>query len=87
MDFAGAAEAITDVAERVLERVGVFDVHDYRRQRRMAWFVMAVVAAVLTPSTDPLSLLYLWLPVVLLYELGIVLCRAAPRPADEVIVS
>ena len=77
----------TPLAMRVLERVGLFDVNDYRRQRRMAWFVMAIVAAMITPSTDPLSLLYLWLPVVLLYELGIVLCRRAPRPEMEVIVS
>jgi sec-independent protein translocase protein TatC len=77
----------TPLAMRVLERVGLFDVRDYRRQRRMAWFVMAIVAAMITPSTDPLSLLYLWLPVVLLYELGILLCRGAPQSEPEVIVS
>jgi sec-independent protein translocase protein TatC len=64
----------TPLAMLVLERVGIFTVDGYRRQRRVAWFVLAIVAAVITPSTDPLSLLYLWLPVVLLYELGIALC-------------
>ena len=49
--------------------------------RRIAWFLMAVFAAVITPSTDAFSMLFLWIPMSLLYELGIVLCRMQPpRP-------
>ena len=36
-----------------------------------------ILTGVLTPTADVLSLLWLWLPLVGLYELGIVLCRWA----------
>ena len=55
---------------------------DVREKRRMAWFVMAVFAAVITPSTDAFSMMFLWVPMSLLYELGILLCMLSPRPPD-----
>jgi sec-independent protein translocase protein TatC len=67
-----------------LERVGILRVEDFRGKRRMVWFVMAVFAALITPSTDPYSMLFLWVPMCLLYELGIGLCLLSPsrRPLD-----
>lgn len=59
-------------------RIGMFDVQTFRRNRRLAWFGLAIVSAVLTPSTDAISLLYLWIPLGLLYELGIWLCALRP---------
>jgi sec-independent protein translocase protein TatC len=44
-----------------------------RKNRKMALFVTAIVAAVLTPTTDPWSMLAMWVPLYLLFELGIVL--------------
>ena len=38
-------------------------------------FLIAVVAAVISPTPDALTLLWLWVPMGLLYELGILLCR------------
>jgi sec-independent protein translocase protein TatC len=64
-----------------LQRVGVFSVDAFRGKRRISWFVMAVFAAVITPSVDPFSMLLLWVPMGLLYELGIGLCVFLPgRP-------
>jgi sec-independent protein translocase protein TatC len=57
------------------ERLRLLSVEVYRRKRRLAWFVMAIFAAVITPSTDSISMLLLWVPMSLLYELGILLCR------------
>lgn len=62
-----------------LERIGLFDVAAFRGKRRIVWFLMAVFAAIITPSTDAFSMLFLWLPMCLLYELGIWLCLLSPR--------
>jgi sec-independent protein translocase protein TatC len=67
----------------LLERLGVLTVDGLRHQRRLAWLLLAVFAALSTPSTDYLSMLYLWLPMGLLYELGIVLCWLLPRRPDD----
>jgi len=62
-------------------RVGVMTVDMFRKFRRVAWFVMAILAAVITPTTDPITMMFLWLPTSLLYELGILLCLYVPgRP-------
>jgi sec-independent protein translocase protein TatC len=68
-----------------LERIGAVTVETYRNKRRIAWFVMAVFAAIITPSTDAFSMLFLWLPMSLLYELGILMCKYAPqRPTYDI---
>jgi sec-independent protein translocase protein TatC len=64
-----------------VQRVGILNVESFRNKRRIAWFLLAVFAAVITPSTDPISMMLLWLPMSLLYELGIALCVYLPgRP-------
>lgn len=65
-----------------LERIGIMDIETFRGKRRIAWFAIAVFAAVVTPSTDAVSMLFLWIPMSLLFELGIVLMRLSPRPPD-----
>jgi sec-independent protein translocase protein TatC len=68
-----------------LERMNLFDIASYRRARKVAWFVLCVFAAVASPSADALSVLFLWAPMCLLYELGILLCYWSPRkPALEI---
>jgi sec-independent protein translocase protein TatC len=67
-----------------LERIGIMTVESFRRYRRMCWFAMAVFAMIFTPSPDAFSMLLMWGPMVLLFELGIILCRISPRkPAFE----
>jgi sec-independent protein translocase protein TatC len=74
----------TPLVMLMLERLGVLTVAAYREKRRMAWFALAVFAAVITPTVDLYSLFFLWVPLGLLYELGIWLCLLAPaRPAWE----
>ncbi len=60
------------------ERVGFLTIDTMRRNRKIAWFVMAIFAALITPSPDAFSMILLWLPMSLLYELGIILCRMQP---------
>lgn len=61
------------------ERIGVFNVQTFREKRRMAILGNFIFAAVITPSTDPVSLLLLAVPMCLLYELGIIMCLLQPR--------
>jgi sec-independent protein translocase protein TatC len=63
-----------------LSTIGVFTAADYRGKRRAAVLIIVVVAALLTPGPDVSSMLLLSIPMVLLYESGIVLVGKS-RPA------
>ncbi|MFM7108594.1 MAG: twin-arginine translocase subunit TatC [Planctomycetaceae bacterium] len=56
-----------------LERIGVVEAETYAKQWRAAVLVIVLVSAVLTPA-DPYSLLFLAVPLSLLYFGGILLC-------------
>ncbi len=64
-----------------MERIGVFEVEHYTKNRRMAIFVIVFLAALLSVAPDPVSIMILAVPMVLLYEFGIILCKLSPRPA------
>jgi sec-independent protein translocase protein TatC len=66
-----------------LNRLGIMNADTFRNKRRYAWFAMAMFAAICTPSTDAFSMLFLWVPMSLLFELGILLIRLTPPPALE----
>ena len=63
-----------------LERIGVVDAETYAKQWRAALLAISIVSAVLTPA-DPYSLLFLAVPLCLLYFGGIALCRHGPGAA------
>jgi sec-independent protein translocase protein TatC len=64
--------------------VGVFDISSFKEKRMLAFFLMAVFAAVITPSTDAFSMMFMWVPMCSLYEIGIWLCMFKRREeADE----
>lgn len=66
-----------------LERISVFEIKDYREKRRMAILVIAFLSMILTPA-DPMSMLLMMFPLILLYELGIILCGFNPhKPQAE----
>jgi sec-independent protein translocase protein TatC len=58
-----------------LELTGVVPSARWRKWRRPAYVVIAGVAAVITPSSDPFSFLALAVPMILFYEGSIVLGR------------
>lgn len=61
-----------------LARIGLVSPAGLRRQRRMALLVIIVVSAFITPP-DVVSQLLMAGPVLLLYELGVILARVAWR--------
>ncbi len=65
-----------------LERVGIMTGNDFRTKRKMAILVMVVAAAVITPTQDPFSMLLLAVPMVALYELGLLMIGRSPAKAD-----
>src|SRR5262249_36840340 len=65
-----------------LAKLGILDAESFRKKRRMAWFVMAIFSAIFTPA-DALSMLMMWVPMVGLYELGIVLVQYSAKASEE----
>jgi sec-independent protein translocase protein TatC len=67
-----------------LFKLGILDVASFVAFRGYAWFGMAAVVVIFAPIGDLQSLLLLWGPMCLLYEVGILICRLQPpRPVDE----
>lgn len=69
------------VAVLLLGWIGLLNTSFLRKYRRHAILVCAIVAAVVTPTIDLVSMLGLMIPLYLLYELGIVLLVVAPAQA------
>jgi len=85
----------TPVVMIFLNRIGMFTAEDYLRKWRYACFILAVFAALLTPTPDIITMLYLFMPMFGLYLAGIVFCHYFPGaaslpvediPADEIAV-
>jgi sec-independent protein translocase protein TatC len=66
----------------LLARLRIVNAKMLGRTRRYAIVVITVAAALITPTGDPFNLLLLAVPMYLLYELGILLARFVPQPAE-----
>jgi sec-independent protein translocase protein TatC len=60
-------------------RLGIVSVAQLRANRRYAYLAISIVAAAL-PGVDPISMLLEMVPLLVLYELSILLARAFGRP-------
>jgi sec-independent protein translocase protein TatC len=69
----------TPLVMLVLERLNIFTVEDFRAKRKFAILIITIAAAILTPGQDPFSMILLALPMILLYELGILLIARGKR--------
>ncbi len=58
-----------------LTSVGILSTAKLRAWRRMAILVISIAGAVITPSADPYSMLAMMLPMVLFYEVAIIVGR------------
>jgi sec-independent protein translocase protein TatC len=66
-----------------LERVGILTADDFRSKRKFAILIMVTAAAILTPGPDIFSQCMLAVPMILLYELGIIMIgKGKPRPVE-----
>jgi sec-independent protein translocase protein TatC len=62
-----------------LASLGIVQASFLLRYARLAIVILAVVAAMITPTIDPISMLLIWTPLVALYFLGIGLALLAQR--------
>lgn len=78
-----------------LNRIGTFSARDYLDKWRWACMILAVFAAVITPTPDVITMMYLFIPMFGLYMLGILFCYLFPgfeeyedddQPVEEVSV-
>lgn len=78
-----------------LNRLGMFTAADYLKRWRGACFIMACFAAIITPTPDIITMMYLFAPMFGLYLLGVAFCFYFPgslslpveeEAADEVAV-
>lgn len=63
-------------------RLGIVKVEQLRSNRRYAYLLIALLAAAL-PGVDPVSMLIEMVPLLVLYELSILLARAFGRPGES----
>ncbi len=70
-----------------LERIGIFDLDAYLSKWRVAVLVIAILSMVLSPGGDPYSMMFMMVPLIVLYFGGIGLCKWLPSnrsPYDAV---
>jgi sec-independent protein translocase protein TatC len=60
-----------------LAKLGIISDKTLRKNRKYAIIAIAVLAAVITPTIDPLNMALVMGPLILLYELGVLLARIA----------
>lgn len=62
-----------------LTLVGVLSSAKLRKARRIAWVIILIVAAIITPTQDPITLMIMSVPLGLLYEGTILVARLMKR--------
>lgn len=68
----------------ILASIGVLKGHMLKSNWRIAIFVIAVIAAVITPTVDPVNMMLVMLPLTVLYILSMILAYiAGPRHRQE----
>lgn len=60
-----------------LAKAGVIDAETLSKNRKYALIAIAVLAAVITPTVDPLNMALVMGPLIVLYELGVLLAKIA----------
>jgi sec-independent protein translocase protein TatC len=72
-----------------LAKLGIVTPQKLSKVRKYAILVIAIVAAMVTPTPDPVNMMIVMIPLVLLYEVGIILARLAlvgRKPTTEAAV-
>lgn len=66
----------------LLARLGIIQAAMLRQYRRYAVVVGCILAAIITPTADPFNFALVALPLVILYEISILVVRVSQRRAD-----
>jgi len=69
----------TPLVMYTLARLGILKPANLKRLRKLIIFLAAVMAAIITPTTDPITMALVTGPFIVLYELGILMASLALR--------
>jgi sec-independent protein translocase protein TatC len=67
-----------------LARVGIVSPQMLARNRKYAIVLLAVLAAVITPTPDPVNMALVLVPLLVLFEVGVILARLLYRPRTTI---
>ncbi|MBI5858948.1 MAG: twin-arginine translocase subunit TatC [Sphingobacteriales bacterium] len=67
----------------VLTRIGIITARFLKKYRRHAFIVILIAAAIITPSTDPFSLMIVTLPLYILYEASIAIASRINKRQEK----
>jgi len=81
-ELAGAIVFQLPLAILAVTRLGIISVEQFSKNRRYAYLIIAIVAAAL-PGVDPISMLLEMVPLLILFELSILIARAFGRPRER----
>jgi sec-independent protein translocase protein TatC len=59
----------------LLSKAGLIHKEQLKKVRKYAFVIILIVAALITPTTDPFTMMFVAMPVYLLYELSIVMAK------------
>ena len=71
----------------LLSKLNIVSPQRMRQYRRYAYLVILILSAVITPSTDPINMAIVALPLIFLYEVGIVVARFFAKPIARMAAS
>ncbi|HWV24632.1 MAG TPA: twin-arginine translocase subunit TatC [Thermomicrobiales bacterium] len=57
----------------IVAKIGIFTPKQMRKVRKYAFIILLIAAAIITPSTDPYNMAIVAVPLIILYELGIII--------------
>ncbi|MEO6489026.1 MAG: twin-arginine translocase subunit TatC [Ferruginibacter sp.] len=67
----------------VLARIGIITAQFLRTYRKYAFVVILIIAAIITPSPDWTSQVLVSVPLLLLYEISVILCARVDRQKEK----
>ena len=68
----------------MLSKIGILTPKFMRQYRRHSIIIILILAAILTPGTDPVAQLLLAIPLVILYEISIFVSKYSQRKRIEI---
>ncbi|MFZ4455836.1 MAG: twin-arginine translocase subunit TatC [Bacteroidales bacterium] len=68
----------------LLSKVGILHRGFFHKFRKHAIVVIMILAAVITPSSDPFTLMVVFIPIYMLWEISAMVVRKKPQPVEEV---
>lgn len=67
----------------ILTKLGIVSTAQLRKWRKYAYMLLLIAAAIITPTPDPINMMTVAIPLILLYEMSILISIFVRRPKRE----